>query len=174
MCGGISSLSLSHFTAAPSVSLWWFRSVLFFVVVLCFSLFCGGPLSSLRLWLSFPLSIFAVVAFPPLLAVVLAFLSLFFFLVVVFSVFFCVKEAGTTTAKRENPFFWWLSSSVFSCTGSAPSSPLSGVVLSRFVVEGRQSYHHHRIERETTIQEKEEGRTGAATTTKQRGRVDKE
>ena len=65
-CGGF-SLSLSHFMALPSV-LFCGGSIFFFA---------GVPLSSLRLWLSFPLSIFAVVAFPPLFAVVLTFLSLF-------------------------------------------------------------------------------------------------
>ena len=90
-CGGFPlSYSLIYGCSFRSF-LRWFRSLLLFAVVLCFSLLSlfllrGSSLSFLRLWLSFPLSIFAVVGFPSFFSVVLSFLSLFF--VVVFFVFF--------------------------------------------------------------------------------------
>ena len=103
--------SLSRcFVAVPFVLfLRWFRSLLFFVVFLCFSLslslsflrgsssplsVCGCPSRSLLLpWLRSLL----------FFAVVLSFLSLFGSCVLCL---FCMKEAGTTTGKRENPFFF--------------------------------------------------------------------
>ena len=100
---GFLSLTLSFYGCSFRSFLRWFRSLLFFAVVLCFflSLFflrgspsplsvCGCPSRSLT---------FVEVAFPPFFAVVLTFLSLFCSCVLCL---FCMKEASTTTGKREN------------------------------------------------------------------------
>ena len=93
------SLFCGGFPLSYSLILWLFLPFFFakvpFPPFLCG---CAGVLlSSLRLWLSFPLSIFAVGAFPPLFCCGSPFLSLFCSCVLCLS---CLKEAGTTTRKR--------------------------------------------------------------------------